>query len=480
MKQSSTKVNAKLSILAKDTAIYGLSSIVGRFLNYLLVPLYTHVISAASGGYGVVTNLYAYTALLLVILTFGMETTFFRFMNDENEDHDTVFSTSFCLIASLSAIFLALVFGFSGPISNALGYADHPEYLQLMACVVALDALQALPFCHLRYEHKAVRFATLKLLFIAMNIGLNLLFFLVLGYREVLWVFALNLVCTGLITFFFIPDMLRIRWHIDTALLRRMLSYSWPILVLGIMGILNQAADKMIFPLVYPDKAQAAVELGIYGSCVKVAMIMAMITQAFRYAYEPIVFAKSKDADKNEYYALGMKYFVIFTLLAFLGVMGYLPLLRYMVGSDYWDGLRVIPIVMAAEIMMGIYFNLSFWYKIIDKTIYGALFSFAGCIVLFAVNLWGIPRYSYMACAWAGFAGYGTAMLLSYFVGQRLNPTPYPLRSMAAYTIIAAAFYWAMTLVPKEWSVWQHLAISTLLILAFAAIIYWRELRKRP
>lgn len=470
---------ANLKVLAKDTAIYGLSSIVGRFLNYLLVPLYTHVISAASGGYGVVTNLYAYTALLLVVLTFGMETTFFRFMNDEREDHDTVFSMAFGVIALLTSVFLALVFGFSSSISSALGYADNPEYLQLMASVVALDALQALPFCHLRYQRKAMRFASLKLLFIAMNIGLNLLFFLVLGYRDVLWVFALNLVCTGVITFFFIPDVLRIRWRFDWSLLQRMLSYSWPILVLGIMGILNQTADKMIFTLVYPDESAAKVELGIYGSCVKVAMIMAMITQAFRYAYEPIVFAKSKDSDKTEYYALGMKYFVIFTLLAFLAVMGYLPLLRYMVGSDYWAGLRIIPIVMAAEIMMGIYFNLSFWYKLIDKTYYGALFSLAGCIVLFAVNLWGIPRYSYMACAWGGFAGYGTAMLLSYIVGQRLYPIPYPLRSLAGYTAIAGAFYGAMTLVPSEWPMWQHLAVSTLLILAFAAIIYCKELRRK-
>lgn len=470
---------ANLKALAKDTAIYGLSSIVGRFLNYLLVPLYTHVISAASGGYGVVTNLYAYTALLLVVLTFGMETTFFRFMNDEKEEHDTVFSVAFGVIALLTSVFLGLVFGFSSSVSSALGYADNPEYVQLMASVVALDALQALPFCHLRYRHKAMRFASLKLLFIAMNIGLNLLFFLVLGYRDVLWVFALNLVCTGVITFFFIPDVLRIRWKFDWGLLRRMLSYSWPILVLGIMGILNQAADKMIFTLVYPDESVAKVELGIYGSCVKVAMIMAMITQAFRYAYEPIVFAKSKDSDKAEYYALGMKYFVIFTLLAFLAVMGYLPLLRYMVGSDYWAGLRVIPIVMAAEIMMGIYFNLSFWYKLIDKTYYGALFSMAGCIVLLAVNLWGIPRYSYMACAWGGFAGYGTAMLLSYIVGQRLYPIPYPLRSLAGYTAIAGAFYGAMTLVPSEWPMWQYLAISTLLILAFAAIIYCKELRRK-
>ena len=468
---------ANLKALAKDTAIYGLSSIVGRFLNYLLVPLYTHYMPKASGDYGVSTNMYAYTALFFAILTFGMETTLFRFANDEREQPDTVFSTGFTMVGSLTALFLLLVFGFITPISNYLGYAAHPEYLLMMAAVVALDALQALPFCFLRFQHRPIRFMSLKMGFIFLNIALNLLYFVVLGKTSVFYVFFINLLCTGFITFFFIPDLVKIRWKFDGGLLRRMLSYSWPILLLSVMGILNQVADKILFPKVYPDEAQANVELGVYGSCVKIAMIMAMITQAFRFAYEPIVFAKAKDTDKDEYYALGMKYFIIFTLLAFLCVMGWLPVLRYMIGSDYWDGLRVIPIVMAAEIMMGIYFNLSFWYKLIDKTIYGALFSLAGCLVLLAVNIWGIPHYSYMACAWGGVAGYGTAMLLSYFVGQRINPIPYPIGSIALYVIIAAAFYLAMTLVPETWPEWQYVGLSTVLILVYAAIIYKKELR---
>ena len=471
---------ANLKGLAKDTAIYGLSSIVGRFLNYMLVPLYTHYMPKASGDYGVNTNMYAYTALVLVILTFGMETTLFRFANDEHEEPDTVFSTGFAIIGSLTALFLLLIFGFITPIADYTGYAEHPEYLLIMASVVSLDALQALPFSYLRFQHRAIRFASLKLLFIVLNITLNVVFFVLLGKTAVFYVFLINLLCTGFITFYFLPDLFRIRWHVDGRLLRRMVSYSWPILLLGVMGILNQVADKIIFPKVYPDKAQANVELGVYGSCAKVAMIMAMITQAFRYAYEPIVFAKAKDADKKEYYALGMKYFVIFTLLAFLCVMGWLPLLRYMIGSDYWEGLYVIPIVMVAEIMMGIYFNLSFWYKLTDRTAYGAVFSLAGCIVLLAVNIWGIPHYSYMACAWGGVAGYGTAMLLSYFVGQRIYPIPYPIRSMAAYTVLTAAFYYAITCIPADAPVWLHLGISTALILILAAIIYWKEIRKAP
>ena len=351
---------ANLKSLAKDTAIYGLSSIVGRFLNYLLVPLYTHYMPKDSGDYGISTNIYAYTALILVLLTFGMETTLFRFANDEKCKPDTVFSTVMSTVGSLTLVFLALIFGFITPISNALGYAAHPDYLLMMAVVVALDALQAIPFSYLRFQKRAMRFASLKLLFIFMNIILNVVYFVLLGKTSVFYVFFINLLCTGLITFFFIPDLFKIRWHFDPSLLRRMLSYSWPILILGIAGILNQVADKIIFPLVYPDEADANVQLGIYGSCVKIAMIMAMITQAFRYAYEPIVFAKSKDSDKSEYYASAMKYFLIFTLLAFLCVIGWMPVLQYIIGADYREGLGVVPIVMAAEIMMGVYFNLSF------------------------------------------------------------------------------------------------------------------------
>lgn len=470
---------ANLKALAKDTAIYGLSSIVGRFLNYLLVPLYTHVISAENGGYGIVTNLYAYVALLLVFLTFGMETTFFRFANKEEEESDTVFSTSLAVIATLTVLFLAGIFGFITPLSNLLGYQEHPEYIMIMASVVALDAIQAIPFSYLRYRNNAVKFASLKLLFIVMNIGTNLLYFVWLGKTDVLYVFSLNLLCTSLITLFFIPEFIKIRWKVDLQLLKRMLSYSWPILILGIAGILNQAADKMIFPLIYPDHRQGVVELGVYGACVKVAMIMAMITQAFRYAYEPFVFAQSKNKDKSDTYAIGMKYFLIFTLLAFLCVVAYLPILKYMVGSDYWEGLRVIPIVMAAEIMMGIYFNLSFWYKLIDKTIYGAWFSLAGCAVLLAVNIIFIPQYSYMACAWGGFAGYGTAMVLSYIVGQKKNPINYPIKSMAVYVAITCLFFAIMEIIPQEWPALLRLGINTLLVLGFVGHIIHHDMPLR-
>ena len=467
---------ANLKSLAKDTAIYGLSSIVGRFLNYLLVPLYTHYMPKDSGDYGVSTNIYAYTALILVLLTFGMETTLFRFANDSKYKPDTVFSTAMSVVGSLTAVFLLLIFGFIGPISGALGYTEHPDYLLMMAVVVALDAIQAIPFSYLRFQKRAIRFASLKMLFIVLNIAMNVIYFVVLGKTSVFYVFFINLLCTGLITFFFVPDMFRIQWKFDSQLLKVMFSYSWPILVLGIAGILNQVADKIIFPLVYPDEAQANVQLGIYGSCVKIAMIMAMITQAFRYAYEPIVFAKNKDADKTEYYATAMKYFIIFTLLAFLCVMGWMPVLKYIIGADYREGLGVVPIVMMAEIFMGIYFNLSFWYKLIDKTIYGAWFSLAGCIVLFAVNILLIPTYGYWACAWGGFAGYGTAMILSYIIGQQKNPIPYPLKSIALYFMTAMVAFALMEWGENYLPAWGSFLFSNLMILGFVAKIIKSDL----
>ncbi len=464
---------ANMKSLMKDTAIYGMSSIVGRFLNYLLVPLYTYYMPKESGDYGASVNIYAYVALVLVVLTFGMETTFFRFANKEGEKADTVFSTAMAVVASLSALFLVAIFAFTTPICDALGYANHHEYIQIMAVTVALDAVKALPFSYLRYERKALRFAALQMLNILLNVTLNVIFFVFLGKTQVLYVFAINLLCSLLIFLCFVPGFFRISWRFDGKLLRRMLSYSWPLLVLGIAGILNQTADKIIYPLVCPGRLD---ELGVYGACVKIAMIMAMITQAFRYAYEPIVFAKAGDRDSKEYYATAMKYFLIFTLFAFLCVMGYMDILQHIIGSEYREGLRVVPIVMAAEIMMGVYFNLSFWYKTIDKTIWGAVFSIAGCIVLVLVNVCFIPTYGYMACAWGGVAGYGTAMVLSYVVGQRMNTIKYPLKSMAVYVVMAAAFTLVMSLLPDTWPTVARLAANTVLILAFAGHIVYHDL----
>lgn len=472
---------ANLQSLFKDTAIYGLSSIVGRFLNYLLVPLYTARLAAAGGGYGIITNLYAYTALLLVLLTFGMETSFFRFVNKEDASRaHRVYSTTLWLVGGVCLVYLALLGVFQQPLAATLGYAEHPEYMLMIFVCVAFDAFQCIPFAYLRYRKKAVKFASLKLFNIALNIVLNLLFFVVLPDMGVItidvgYAFGINLFCSVILTFFFYKELTGFRYVYDKEIARKMLKYAWPILVLGIAGQLNQTADKIIYPYVR-EGLQGQVELGIYGACVKIAMIMAMITQSFRYAYEPFVFGKAKEGENRETYAQAMKYFIIFTLLAYLIVVGGIDILKYIIQKDYWEGLKVVPIVMAAEIMMGIFFNLSFWYKLIDKTIWGAWFSGIGCIVLIGVNILFIPRFGYMACAWGGVAGYGVAMLLSYFVGQKKYPIHYPLKDIAVYVLIAAGFT-ALMLVSREWlPVWGRLGLGAVLVLLFIAHIVYHDL----
>lgn len=480
----------KLQSLAKDTVIYGLSSIVGRFLNYLLVPLYTAKMSVESGNYGVVTNIYAWTALLLMILTFGFETTFFRFASREGANVSKTFSMSMQVIGTLCGVFLVAVFLFLPDISTALGYAANPEFVGIMAVVVALDALQAIPFGLLRFQKRPIKFAALKLLNIFTNIGLNLFVFLLLPalcekypdamggfyspHNQAFYVFFINLVCTAFITLFFIPECRLFRFTADTALLKSMLKYSWPLLLLGIAGILNLNADKIIYTQLVPGQ-QGKMELSVYGAAVKVAAIMAMLMQAFRYAYEPFVFGNSATKDSKALNAKAMKYFIVIALMAFLVVIFYMDILRHLINPDYWEGLKVVPIVMAAEIFMGIYFNLSFWYKLNDETYWGAIFSFIGCAILFAVNIVFVPRYGYIACAWGSFAGYFTAMTLSYIVGQQRNATNYDIKGIAAYIALFAVLYGISIVLPIENSI-AKIAVNTLLLFVFVVYFVKKDL----
>ena len=484
---------SNIKSLVKDTAIYGISSIAGKFINYLLVPIQTAAFAAAGGEYGVVTNIYAYTALLMVILTYGMETAFFRFANKTEEDVRKVYSTTLVSVGSTALLFIAVVLLLLPQIAGFMKYSDHPDWVAVMFACVAIDAFKCIPFAYLRYQKRPVKFATLQIVNITLNIVLNLIYLIVLPawkinlfglYDEqftlnVGMVFYINLVCTVIVLLCFKAELTGFRYTFDKALWRRMIRYAWPLLILGIAGILNQTLDKIIFPYLYSGVDEKA-QLGIYGAATKIAMIMAMITQAFRYAYEPFVFGNAKENDNRETYAKAMKYFIIFTLLAFLVVIGYMDVLKYIIRNhDYWQGLRVVPIVMVAEIMMGVYFNLSFWYKLLDKTIYGAWFSGIGCLVLVTVNVIFVPTYSYMACAWGGVAGYGTAMLLSYFVGQKKYPIDYPIKSIFVYVAITALFFVIMTLMPETLPQVVRLAVNTALIIAFLAHIVYHDMPLR-
>lgn len=466
---------SKLISLAKETAIYGVSSIVGRFLNYLLVPLYTAQLVASEGGYGIVTNVYSYVALLLVFLTYGMETGYFYFANGKENNQKEVYGTSLVSLATTSALFLFLVLIFLNPITDTLGYAGHSEFIVIMSFVVAMDAFMALPFSNLRFEKRPIRFAALKLFFIVCSITFNLFFLLGCPWLmkhapstvnwfydpnyKVGYIFIANLMATSLQMLAFVPHLIHTRWIFSRQLLKRMLRYSFPILILGIVGILNRTVDKMLFPYIYPDREEAMVQLGIYGACVKVAMIMAMLLQAFRYAYEPFVFGQKKTGDEvaKKTYSNAMKYFVIFSLLAFLCVVCYIDLFRYLISPDYWEGLRVIPIVMIAEMLVGVYFNLSFWYKLIGRTSWGAYFSLAGCVVIIVGNFLLVPVFGYIGSAWSSVAGYTVITLLSYFVGQHYYPINYPLRSMGIYLLMTIVIF----------ACYQYIAIDNLFLRVF-------------
>lgn len=482
---------AGMKSLVKDTAIYGVSSILGRFLNYLLVPLYTGVLPAASGGYGVVSNVYAYTALILVLLTFGMETGFFRFANKKDEQPETVYANSLLFVGGLSLLFVVVCMIFLHPVSSFLEYPDHPDYVGMMVVVVALDAFQCIPFAYLRYKKRPIKFAGIKLFNIIGNILLNLFFLLLCPWLDthapgtVSWfyrpdylvgyIFVSNLIMSAVQMFFFIPELRGFSYRVDWTLMKRMVSYSFPILIFGVVGILNQTVDKMIYPFLFDDRQEGLVQLGIYSATSKVALIMAVFTQAFRYAYEPFVFGKNREGDNRDMYAKAMKYFFIFSLLAFLVVMGYMDILRYMVARDYWEGLSVVAIVMLAEIFKGIYFNLSFWYKLTDETQWGAYFSLIGCAVILALNVWLVPMYGYVASAWASVAGYGVITLLSYFIGQKKYPVDYPLKDMAVYLLLAGVLYALSVWIPVHNTV-LHLLLNTVLILVFIGYILKKDL----
>lgn len=484
--------------LAKDTAVYGLSSIIGKFLNYLLVPMYVRVL-AGTGEYGIVTNLYAWVALLLVLLTYGMETGFFRFINKKEEQQPLrVYSTTLLSVGSTSLLFLGLSFVLLTPITHGLGYQSHPEYIAMMLGIVAVDAFCTIPFAYLRYKGRPYRFAGIKLFNIFLNIFLNLFFLIVCPWLHrqapasvdwfyvadygVGYVFIANVITTLTTLLLLLPDLLpAFRYKPDLSLLRQMLRYSFPILILGVAGIFNQTADKIIFPFLFEDKTYANEQLGIYGACFKIAVVMVMFIQAFRYAYEPFIFAKNKTGEDTAPYSEAMKYFIIFSLLIFLGVMFYLDILKHIITPEYYPGLKVVPVVMLGELFFGIYFNLSFWYKLTDQTRWGAYFSLMGCVVTVSIIVIFAPTYGYMACAWASFACNLLMMVISYLVGQKKYPIEYDLKSAFIYFAVATGIY-AAGMWPDIGSEALRLLYRTVLLLIFIVFIIKKDipLRKLP
>lgn len=480
-----------LKSLAKDTAIYGISSIVGKFLNWWLVPYYTRVLSSTA-DYGIVTNIYGITALITVLLTYGMETGFFRFANKKEENPVTVYSTSMLSVGFTSLLFITLVLLFITPISSTLGYAGFEAYIGIMAITVGIDAFMSIPFAYLRYKSRPIRFAFIKLMFVFINIILNIFFLSICPlihknhpeliswfYRPdygVGYIFVANLLATATQFILLIPDMKFCQFRFDFPLLKRILKYSFPLLILGIAGIMNQTIDKIIFPYLFRGSMEEGIEqLGIYGACFKIAVVMVMFTQAFRFAYEPFIFAKNKGKDDKKMYSDAMKYFIIFSLIIFLGVMFYIDIIKYFVAPEYYEGIKVVPIIMIGMLFFGIYFNLSLWYKLTDETKWGAYFSSTGLIIMVLIMGIFVPRYGYMACAWSSFFCNLAMMLISYFLGQKKYPIDYHLKSIGLYFLLSLTLYGLGTYVPVENEI-LRLLYRTVLLAIFIFYIIKKDL----
>ncbi|MBD5182738.1 MAG: lipopolysaccharide biosynthesis protein [Bacteroidales bacterium] len=450
---------AGIRSLVKDTAIYGVSSIVGRFLNWLLVPLYT--ITFAVEEYGVVTFVYSVVALAMVILTYGLETGFFRFANHERwKDPMEVYSTCLISLATTSTLFIALVLIFLEPATRAMECDGHPSYVAMMALCVGIDAFTALPYSYLRYRKRPFRFATIRLVNIGINIGLNLFFILMCPWlmrvapATVNWfynptfgigyIFLANLIASATNLVMMIPEITGFSWKFNAVLWKQMMVYSAPLLVLGVAGIMNQTIDKILYPHLVSDPAEAMYGLGIYGANYKIAVLLLVFLQAFRFAYEPFIFSRAKEDggdNKKQAYRDAMTYFVAFALFIFLGVMFYLNIVKHFISAKYFSGLGVVPLIMAGEIFFGIFFNLSVWYKITDRTYWGMIFSLVGLAVTVVLNVVLVPRIGYMGCAVGALSSYAVMMLLSFFIGNKFYPINYPLGRIITYFVSAAVLY---------------------------------------
>lgn len=446
--------------LAGQSAIYGLSSIVGRFLNYLLVPLHTNIFKQP-GEYGVVTELYAYISFLMIIYTYGMETSFFHFSEKEKEQKQKVFGTGMMALIVSTVLFSGSIILFSDQLADWLHYKKHPEYIVWMALIIGFDTLTALPFARLRQQSRARRFAVLKLLNIMINIFFNIFFFIILpvwhkgdaGFTRsvasmiyspsvgVGYVFIANLLASGVTLLLMIPELKFSRADFDRQLLGKIVLYSFPLLIAGLAGMINETLDRIMVKFLSPEPGSAMKQLGIYGACYKLSILMTLFIQAFRYAAEPFFFSQFKKEDARKVYAMVMKYFVITCAIIFLAIMMYLDIIKYFIGKTYWAGLKVVPVLLIANMCLGIFFNLSMWYKLTGQTRYGAYFSVFGALITIAANLLLIPKMGYMGAAWATLICYASMMIASYVSGQRNYPVPYETKRILIYVLFALVLF---------------------------------------
>jgi len=479
-----------LKNLLGQTAIYGLSSIVGRLLNYLLVPLYTRYFTTSE--YGDVTLLYAYVAFLLIVLTYGMETAFFRF-SQQHPNKPTVYSTSLISLIVSSFLFVGIMLFNAQAIADALSFSSHPEYVQYFALILGLDALSAISFAKLREQNRALRFAAIRLINIFINIGLNLFFIvycpLVIAnnlegielvqsiYSEdvgIGYIFISNLVASGLTLLLFVPEMVKSTWRFDTVLWLKMMIYALPLMLAGLAGITNETIDRILLNYLLPADISAS-EIGLYSAFYKLSIIMTLFVQTFRFAAEPFFFAQEKEKNAKAVYASVMKYFTIVTAFIFLSVTIYYDLVKQFVGSDFHDdrGAIIVPILLLANLFLGLYYNLSVWYKLTEKTLFGAYMSLFGAGITIVLNLLLIPKLGFVGSAWATLFCYFLMVLCSYFLGRKHYPIAYPLGRIALYFALMLGLYFSSI----NWSF--GMVNNTLYLIIFIAVAFALERPKK-
>jgi len=483
-----------LKKLASQTAVYGLSTILPRFLNYLLVPFFTYKFTNPA-DFGINTEIYAYISFLNVILTYGMETAFFNFVN-KNENKHLVYSTALISLLSTSLLFVLIGLASSGFIANELHYANNVNFIQWMVLIIASDAMMAIPFARLRAEQKAIKFATIKIANILVNIGVNVFFihFCKNAYENdvvnqtnsflgglynpqigIGYAFLANLIANVFSMLFLLKEFTGFSYSFDKTLWLQMLKYALPLLVVGLAGMINETFDRIILKKLLPADIGMH-ELGVYGACYKISILMTIFIQAFKFAAEPFFFSHAKNEDSRKLNALVMKYFIIFCSFLFLATMMNMSWIKYFVSKNYWDGLFVVPILLLANLCLGIYFNLSVWYKLTGQTKFGAYLTILGATITLVINFVFIPKYSYAACAWATLLSYASMMVVSYFLSQKYYKTNYNLRSFVFFFGFALFFFFLSLAWQNRLNAFVELVLNNMLLVIYCGLFIKFEL----
>jgi len=492
----------RLTSLVKETAIYGISSILGRMLNWLLVPLYTQFLAPAD--YGIVTELYAYAAFLLIIYTYGMETAFFRFSTKSDAKNSFILNQSQSSILITSLVFSAILIVFSTPICNYLEYPGKEKYIIWFSIILAVDAVVAIPFANLRLQQKAKKFALIKVLNIFLNVGFNLFFIVFCTYiihqqentplknlisrffseKELVdYIFLSNLIASTAVLLIFSKELFKVRLKLDWTTLSEMYIYAFPIMIMSLAGVTNEMLSRAVLKKwlpadFYPGYSNQAA-LGIFGAAYKLSVFMTLSIQAFRYAAEPFFFSRAKDRDSKELFSTVMLWFVIFgtfiliTIVVNLDIIGYLFLRK----EAYWGGLAVVPILLLANLFLGIYYNLSIWFKLTDKTYYGTIISLIGAFITIFLNYILIPVAGYMGSSLATLACYLTMVIISFYLGKRYYPIPYQTWKCLLYIATGTILAYLGFNTPSEYTI-SHKFFQLGLILIFLLIVVILERKK--